>query len=75
MGGDCLNTGCVPSKALIAAAREAARLGGAGVFDRKPHFGDFFHRPDERWNAIPSGQACPAGRRPRGASAGGGGGF
>ena len=21
MGGDCLNTGCVPSKALIAAAR------------------------------------------------------
>ena len=24
MGGDCLNTGCVPSKALIAAARHAA---------------------------------------------------
>jgi pyruvate/2-oxoglutarate dehydrogenase complex dihydrolipoamide dehydrogenase (E3) component len=23
MGGDCLNTGCVPSKALIAAARAA----------------------------------------------------
>src|SRR5688500_5837339 len=33
MGGDCLNTGCVPSKALIAAARriqairEASRFG------------------------------------------------
>ncbi len=26
MGGDCLNTGCVPSKALIASARLAARL-------------------------------------------------
>ena len=24
MGGDCLNTGCVPSKALIAAAKNAA---------------------------------------------------
>ena len=23
MGGDCLNTGCVPSKALIAAAKNA----------------------------------------------------
>ncbi|WP_216908380.1 bifunctional TVP38/TMEM64 family protein/FAD-dependent oxidoreductase [Synechococcus sp. CCY 0621] len=26
MGGDCLNTGCVPSKALISSARLAARL-------------------------------------------------
>ena len=25
MGGDCLNYGCVPSKALIAAARRARR--------------------------------------------------
>lgn len=37
MGGDCLNTGCVPSKALLAAAhhahamREAARFGIAAV--------------------------------------------
>ncbi len=37
MGGDCLNTGCVPSKALIAAAgraedmRNAAKFGIANV--------------------------------------------
>jgi pyruvate/2-oxoglutarate dehydrogenase complex dihydrolipoamide dehydrogenase (E3) component/uncharacterized membrane protein YdjX (TVP38/TMEM64 family) len=29
MGGDCLNTGCVPSKALIRAARLASELGRA----------------------------------------------
>jgi pyruvate/2-oxoglutarate dehydrogenase complex dihydrolipoamide dehydrogenase (E3) component len=33
MGGDCLNTGCVPSKALLAAAKaaEAQRRGFAGI--------------------------------------------
>lgn len=33
MGGDCLNSGCVPSKALIAAAKAAhhTRTGGPGV--------------------------------------------
>lgn len=45
MGGECLNTGCVPSKALLAAARaaralhEAARLG--------VHAGDRRTAPDE----------------------------
>jgi len=29
MGGDCLNVGCVPSKAILAAARVVARLRGA----------------------------------------------
>ncbi len=32
MGGDCLNVGCVPSKALIAAARAAAAVRGAADF-------------------------------------------
>jgi pyruvate/2-oxoglutarate dehydrogenase complex dihydrolipoamide dehydrogenase (E3) component len=32
MGGDCLNVGCVPSKALISAARAAAAVREAAVF-------------------------------------------
>ena len=32
MGGDCLNYGCVPSKALIAASRAAAAVRDAGTF-------------------------------------------
>ncbi len=36
MGGDCLNTGCVPSKALIAAAGRAQAMRGAGKFGLKP---------------------------------------
>lgn len=32
MGGECLNTGCVPSKALLAAARAAAEARQAGRF-------------------------------------------
>ncbi|MGA7773595.1 MAG: FAD-dependent oxidoreductase [Pseudolabrys sp.] len=32
MGGDCLNTGCVPSKALLAAAKRAEAIRGAAVF-------------------------------------------
>ncbi len=36
MGGDCLNTGCVPSKALIAAARRAELIREADRFGIKP---------------------------------------
>ncbi len=38
MGGDCLNFGCVPSKALIAAAHaaQALRAGGPGLPPRDP---------------------------------------
>jgi pyruvate/2-oxoglutarate dehydrogenase complex dihydrolipoamide dehydrogenase (E3) component len=32
MGGDCLNTGCVPSKALLAAARRADAMQSSGPF-------------------------------------------
>jgi pyruvate/2-oxoglutarate dehydrogenase complex dihydrolipoamide dehydrogenase (E3) component len=37
MGGDCLNTGCVPSKALIAAAHAADAMRGAGRFGVEGH--------------------------------------
>src|SRR6266403_4352447 len=32
MGGDCLNTGCVPSKSLIAAAKHAHAIARANIF-------------------------------------------
>src|SRR6187455_2366533 len=32
LGGDCLNVGCVPSKALIRAARASADVRDAGAF-------------------------------------------
>jgi pyruvate/2-oxoglutarate dehydrogenase complex dihydrolipoamide dehydrogenase (E3) component len=32
MGGDCLNTGCVPSKAILAAAKSAAAIRKASAF-------------------------------------------
>jgi pyruvate/2-oxoglutarate dehydrogenase complex dihydrolipoamide dehydrogenase (E3) component len=36
MGGECLNTGCVPSKAMIAAARRAEAMRTGGSFGIKP---------------------------------------
>lgn len=36
MGGDCLNTGCVPSKALIAAGKHAHALGSGAAFGVAP---------------------------------------
>ncbi|PIR19414.1 MAG: mercuric reductase, partial [Elusimicrobia bacterium CG11_big_fil_rev_8_21_14_0_20_64_6] len=35
LGGDCLNVGCVPSKALIRASRAVAQVRGAGEFGVK----------------------------------------
>ena len=35
MGGDCLNVGCVPSKALIRASRAVAQVRGAGAYGVK----------------------------------------
>lgn len=36
MGGDCLNYGCIPSKALIAAAKQAEGMRTAGKFGVRP---------------------------------------
>ncbi len=36
MGGDCLNFGCVPSKALIASAKRAEQFRSAGAFGIEP---------------------------------------
>ncbi len=46
MGGDCLNTGCVPSKALIAAAHMAHAAAAS------PPFGIRYHAPDIRFDAV-----------------------
>ena len=40
MGGDCLHTGCVPSKALIASAKTAHQLSGATNYGLRSVHGD-----------------------------------
>ncbi|MFV0298218.1 MAG: dihydrolipoyl dehydrogenase family protein [Hyphomicrobiaceae bacterium] len=44
MGGDCLNTGCVPSKALIAAGRRAQLMRTSAAFGVEPIEPDIDHR-------------------------------
>ncbi len=46
MGGDCLNFGCVPSKALLAAAHAAQAARTAG------RFGLRMGEPEVDWNAV-----------------------
>ena len=46
MGGDCLNAGCVPSKALLAAAHAAAGARAAG------RFGIRLSPPEIDWDAV-----------------------
>ncbi|RCK41919.1 dihydrolipoamide dehydrogenase [Thalassospira profundimaris] len=46
MGGDCLNTGCVPSKALLAAAHHAHAI------TRSPEFGLHTSPPDIDFAAV-----------------------
>ena len=46
MGGDCLNTGCVPSKALLAAAEKAQGMREAGLF------GIESIKPSVDWEAV-----------------------
>lgn len=59
MGGDCLNTGCVPSKALLAAgkAAQARRVGGFGVAVTEPEV-DFAAAKDHVLRVI--AQIAPA---------------
>jgi pyruvate/2-oxoglutarate dehydrogenase complex dihydrolipoamide dehydrogenase (E3) component len=45
MGGDCLNFGCVPSKALLAAAHAATEAGAAGRFGVRA-------TPEVDWQAV-----------------------
>ena len=44
LGGDCLNTGCVPSKALIAAAKRARAIAEARAFGMPPGSGHRFRQ-------------------------------
>ncbi|OUY01047.1 MAG: dihydrolipoamide dehydrogenase [Hyphomonadaceae bacterium TMED5] len=46
MGGDCLNTGCVPSKALLAAAKTAHTVRKAGKY------GIVTQEPSVKWTAV-----------------------
>ena len=46
MGGDCLNYGCVPSKALIAAASQTQAMRDAAKF------GIGAHEPRVDWNSV-----------------------
>jgi pyruvate/2-oxoglutarate dehydrogenase complex dihydrolipoamide dehydrogenase (E3) component len=54
LGGDCLNVGCVPSKAVIRASRAAAEVAGASAFgvEVPPGIKIDFARAMERMRAI-----------------------
>jgi pyruvate/2-oxoglutarate dehydrogenase complex dihydrolipoamide dehydrogenase (E3) component len=53
MGGDCLNTGCVPSKALLAAAKRAMATRKAGVFGLDvPNIGVNFAKVHDRVHTV-----------------------
>ena len=44
MGGDCLNTGCVPSKSLIRSAKFLSHVARAGEFGIRSADADFDFR-------------------------------
>jgi pyruvate/2-oxoglutarate dehydrogenase complex dihydrolipoamide dehydrogenase (E3) component len=53
LGGDCLNVGCVPSKAVIRSSRAAAETQGAGVFGVEPRGLEIdFAKAMERMRAV-----------------------
>ena len=70
MGGDCLNTGCVPSKSLIAAAKHAraiARAASFGVSGDRPEvdFGNIHKSRARRHRGDRAERFQGAVRRPR----------
>ncbi len=53
MGGDCLNVGCVPSKAMIAAAKRAEAFRSAAAFGIKPQRpGVEFYQVNDHINEV-----------------------
>ncbi len=52
MGGDCLNTGCVPSKALIAAAKRAETIRSAAPFGVKARANIEFHEVSDHVQGV-----------------------
>ena len=53
MGGECLNSGCVPSKALIAAAKRAHMLETAPAFGIKPQRTNIeFHEVNDHVQSV-----------------------
>ena len=52
MGGDCLNTGCVPSKALLRSAKMAHYMHRAGQFGIKAHGEVQFNQVMERIQRV-----------------------
>ena len=53
MGGDCLNVGCVPSKALIASAKRAEAMRSAAPFGVKPQKpGVEFYQVNDHINEV-----------------------
>ena len=53
MGGDCLNVGCVPSKAMIAAAKRAEAVRSAAAFGIKPQRpGVEFYQVNDHINEV-----------------------
>ena len=51
MGGDCLNTGCVPSKALLAASHAGAGLDWMR-YDANVKVGDIIARKDPGYQRL-----------------------
>lgn len=52
MGGDCLNYGCVPSKALLSAAHEIYSAEQSGIISKKPNFVKIMENVRQKRNGL-----------------------